>query len=356
MYGRGTLLGVVGALLLIAVVALPCGAEETLPKVMMMEFHESPSEQSGLYKAIRAQLSSMPLLLHHVGFTGQDSLAGPPVDTARRLATEQGASLVFWIEEKETCDVYFFIPDSQGGRIRRRTLDLDLSSPSSRFEVIAIAVASMVEGLLASNQIPPVPVFRPPTPEPTPPPETPISENGHRFEIFAGYAGSFFAKDAVMHGGKFAVGFLPIRHLIITASFAHSFPFEIAGPKLRLTIISRIVGVSAAGRWVRDPFDLRLGVSWSIDIRSFSTEVIAENLAPFPGGTKGVQSVMPFFSATWIVTERLGLTGSMGAALGINDTQYEVARPDGADEPTSTPVMTPFVAKLTYQLGIIIFI
>lgn len=345
--------GAIASLLVLVLLDAPGHAQGGLPTILMLDRQPAGPEEAGLYKAIRAQLSAMPLILDRVRITDGSE---EPLGSAPGLAAKNNVSMVFWIEEGATSEVFFFIPDANGGRVSSRALDLHLGGGSSRYEVIAIAVASMVEGLLATEQIRPAPAPSPPRAVPASLPLQDTSLEQHRFEIFAGYSGALFAKGLVTHGAKLGVGFLPIRHLAIAASFAHSLPFDVVTEELRLTIISRTVEVSLAGRMVWRAVDLRLGASWSIDLRSHSTQVQGRDLAPFPEEVNPVNAITPFLSAAWILTERLGITARAGAALAVDDTGYEISRIDESDEVHNEEVLRPFVAKLVYQIGIIIHI
>ena len=61
--------------LFIALAAIPCRGQdrpvEPLPKVLMIEFHVVTPYATGLYKAIRAQLSATPLTLDRIGLADE---------------------------------------------------------------------------------------------------------------------------------------------------------------------------------------------------------------------------------------------------------------------------------------------
>ena len=348
----------------IVLVATPCRGQNeprrTLPKVLMIEFHRLTPYDTGLYKAIRAQLSAVPLTLDRIGLADEESITVDPLGSASRLARENHASMVFWIDDKETCNMFFFIPDPDGGRINSRTLDLDLSSQSSRFEVIAIAVASMVEGLLISHHIKPVPHTPKQNQEAVPSVEKEKEVKRRKWlEISLGYAGSLFTTGALMNGGRLGLGVLPIDRLAVAISVALYIPLTLEDEGLRLEIISREIEISTAGRLLLNPIDFRLGMCWSIDLRSHSVTSLPEGLEALSDadGFKGVHSLSPFISLGWVYKERIGLFGRVGVNFALNDTEYEVEVEVEVELSDSTTVMVaPFVAKLTYQLGMIVFL
>jgi hypothetical protein len=120
----------------------------------------------------------------------------------------------------------------------------------------------------------------------------------------------------------------------------------------RLTIVSRNVEVACAGRLSLYPIDFRLGVAWSIDLRSHSTfSKSPGEVRAAPDGFKGVNSVVPFVSIAWIFKQRIGIVGRLGAAFAVNESVYQLQRNNEyIDE------VVPFVAKLNYQLGLLVLL
>jgi hypothetical protein len=332
----------------------PCRAQDTqgtsLPKVLMIEFQGSTPHDAGLYKAIRAQLSASPLILDRVDLAADRNFELNPQAGASRSATEYRASMVFWIEDKETCKMFFFIPDPSGGHISSRTLNLDLSSRPSRFEVIAVVAASMIEGLLDSRTL------KVPPPLATKNPGEPLvvekkkeAQLRNRFEILAAYSGAFWAADTVTHGISLGLGGLPIDRLVISASFTQNLPIRVENKEVGITVISRQIEVLAAFRILIHRLDIRLGVYWSIDLRSVSMNSFTESIDARTDGFMGVHSLVPFAGAAWVFSQRIGIFGRVGANLALNETTYKIK---GIDQDPS--VLDPFVAKLVYQLGLLV--
>jgi hypothetical protein len=255
--------------------------------------------------------------------------------------------MVFWIEDKEACTVFFYIPNADGGRINSRVLNVNLVGRTSRFEVIAIAAASMIEGLLVTHTLKPAPDAD--SLIPVTPPPVPQAPKRKWVEIFAAYAGSYFAADLVTHGIRLGLGVLPIHRLVMAASFIQNVPLTMETEDFQLTIRSRMVEISAALRlWIASA-EIRLGLAWSIDLRSSSTASLSAQIDAEPDGFRGLNALIPFVSATWFFTERMGLFGNLGASIALNETVYKVEQLEGREVAVS-----PFLAKLTYQCGLLV--
>lgn len=347
----GFLTGVLLVASLFPVVCLAQGeVEKTLPKILMVEIQGTPPYDPGLYQAIRAQLSAAPLLLDRIDLADANVITADPLQGASTLAEENGAAMVFWIEDNETCRMFFYLPGPDGGRINSRTLDLNLNSDWSRFQTIAIAAASMVEGLLVTHRLQPI------TPAPKPPPpigssfETNQGETKRKwFEISAAYAGSLFATELVTHGVCLGLGVHPFEHFVLGASFTQNGPLRVETDEYRLTLMSRNVEVSTTGRLLINSLEIRLGVAWTMDLRSISTTFISEKIEAKPDDFKGVHSLLPFVSLAWNFSEIIGIFGRVGAGFALNDTIYKMERIDG-----DTDEIVPFSAKFSYQLGLLI--
>ena len=80
-----------------------------------------------------------------------------------------------------------------------------------------------------------------------------------------------------------------------------------------------------------------------------TAEASGESITPRADTVKAVHSLVPFFSAAWIFSDRIGLFARVGAAVALNEDIAAIALPDDAE-----PVLDPFIVKLTYQLGLII--
>ena len=337
---------------LLAIIAVPrqgrADSAETLPHILMVTVPGLTPDSPALYKAIRAQLSASPLTLDRIEMTAEQGFATDAPGSAAALAFTHHASVVFWVEDKATCEMFFYIPDREGGRINRRVLNLDFRSRSSRYEVIGIAVASMVEELMVSHRIGPSPTT---TPKPTSPPQQQpdIEETRKWAEIFGLYAGTYFSSSLAAHGMKLGVGVAPIDRLVIGVSYTQNFPLTFEDKMLQFTVISRNVEVACAGRLSLNPVDIRLGVAWSIDIRSYSTVSLSDDVSAARDGFKGVNSVIPFVSIGWIFKERIGIIGRLGANLAVNESIYQVQHGE-----ERVDAVVPFVAKLSYQLGLIV--
>lgn len=318
------------------------------PRVIMLGLSDTTQNDADLYRAVRAQMSAVPLILDRIELDAAQSEAVDPLGRAAKAAAEHHAAMVFWIEDKETCTMFFYIPNVEGGRINSRVLNVELTGRTSRFEVIAIAAASMIEGLLVTHSLKHVPAAAQPMPI-SPSPPIPQAPKRKWIEIFAAYAGSYFAADQVTHGIRLGLGVLPIHRLVIAASFIQNVPLTMETEDFQLTIHSRMVEVSAAGRVLIASAEIRLGLSWSIDLRSSSTASLSPQLDAQPDGFRGLNALIPFVSATWFFTERMGLFGNLGASVALNETVYKVEGLEGREVAVS-----PFLAKLTYQCGLLV--
>ena len=167
--------------------------------------------------------------------------------------------------------------------------------------------------------------------------------------MFAAYAGALFAAGAVTHGGRLGLGVLLLDHLVIAASFTPNLPLTLETEGIRLRVVSRIVEVSAAGGIWLNPVGLRLGVSWSIDLRSYSVTSLAERIEAQPDGLNRVNALTPFVSVEWGFSDNIGVFGRVGADIALNETVYTITRADHEVE-----AVVPFVTKLVYCLGLVI--
>ncbi len=347
-----------GFFLLIMLVAKPCPAQEdypkVLPKVIMLEVYGLTPYDTVLYQAIRAQLSASPLILDRVGLDYKNDFVVNPIENASRLAKENDAAMVFWIEDKESCRLFFYISDRNGGSLNNRTLELKLDSSWSRYQVIALAAGGMIEELLVKYNVKPVtPVDETKTEEKSIDVTPLIKEKKEyaetkRFEIVAAYGGVLFVADRIINGGCLGMGVRPIKNLVIAAAFTMNVPLSFKTEEYRLIIESRNVEVSTAAVINTKSFDIRFGAAWTIDLRSFSTTFSAETIEKKPDGFKGVNSLLPFVSAELKFNERVGIFGRVGASFALNDTVYKIERPE-----TVTEELVPFTAKFTYNLGFI---
>ena len=334
----------------ITAISAPCTGQEprpSLPKVMMLSVEGITLNEPGVFKAIRAQLSAQPLILMQIDMP---STTADPLLTARVVAEENDASLLFWIKNEGPYRLYFFVPDSNGGHVSSRTLALDFNSPSSRAEVIGIAASSMIEGLLQRGRSERGPPATPRTPIDTTVTADRRAPDRKWIEVASAYAGVYFARNVVTHGARLSLGMLPVEQLVITASYIQSLPMRMTQDAVRLTVVSRFIEVSVSGQILLDPIALRLGVAWSIDLRSFSATSVDDRSVPEPDGVKGVNVIMPFVSAIWIFAERIGVFARVGAGLSIDETDFGIKRADI----TTDVFVEPFFAKLTYQLGIVL--
>lgn len=306
----------------------------------------TPSD-AALFTAIRAQLSVASLTLERVTPTEQTA-EGPDLGlNAPRLAAEHTAALVFWIEDKDPCQIHFFVPNDGGGQFSSRTIEVDLSNQTSRNDVIAVVAAIIIEGLIF--------------PQPSKPKTSPSAQVGtvkkeategkpRRIEIHAAYAGSFVATRMLSHGGTLGFGVFPLRRLFVAVSYSPYAPTTFSNEALRINLISRQVEAHAAARLFLSPLEIRLGVSYSADFRSFSTTAVGDTIYAREDGFNTIHSFVPFLFTAWTYRERIGIFGKIGASFAINETVFRIHRTSGE----FTEELEPFDVKLVYQLGLLI--
>ncbi len=267
--------------------------------------------------------------------------------SAPSLAAAHQAALVFWIEDGDPCQIHFFVPDAAGGQFSSRIIDIDLSNQSSRYDAIAVVAAIMIEGLILSRTSAQVP-----TSEPKPPPPAPEAEEtpGRRFEIHLAYSGTLAAPAMPIHGGTLGAGLCPHRWIFAAVSLSLYAPATFSNEALRIRLVSRQIDVHAAARLLIRPLEIRLGVSYSVDLRSYSTTAVDETIRSRRDNYNGIHSFVPFLYAGWTYRERIGIFGRMGASLAINETVFRIRRADG----NPTEELEPFDVKLIYQLGALV--
>lgn len=338
---------------LIVSISSPCLGQSTKqtgnPRVLMLELHGSVSSDDGLYNAISGQLSASSLILKR--FSQDSPKAGSlhPQETAAMLASAHQAALVFWIEQSKTSNIFFYIPNNSGGHIYRRTVDSNLSSQPSRFEEIAVVVSSTIEGFLVASDN----SIATPTQKQNPSSGLVNKENAATrkmyTEIHLAYAGTVTAPKVMSHGAMLGLGYFLVDHLQIGVSFTRSLPLGISTEDVRLKIITRQIVFFAAARISIHPVDIRLGIAWALDLRSFSTTPLSPTIAARPAGLKGVHSLVPFVLATWFFSQNFGIFGRLGAGFALNETMFRV---NGSNN--SSAVFEPYAVKLAFQLGLVI--
>jgi hypothetical protein len=339
----------------IALIAAPSAGraepENKLPKVLMVEIVDVTPNDSDLYRAIRAQLSAASLILERLALENAQAFAADPLHGLSRLAAENHATMVFWIEDEgATCTVFFYIADADGGHIDTRILNIPSGNRSGRFETIANAAASVIEENINSFKTLSAMHAQPSTHVPQAPKAVEPRSSSIRVELFAVYAGSYFVSSQVTHGVRMGFGILPTDRVAVSISYTQNLPAEWENERYRLTLTPRNIEVSAAGRMLVGPVDVRLGIAWSVDLRSYSTASFSSSVSARSGKFQAIQSLVPFVTATWTFLDRFGIVTGVGANLAVNERIYKISRDDG----TEVAVLRPFIAKLTYQLGLVV--
>ena len=323
----------------------------SIPRVIMLEISGVTPNDENLYKAIRAQLAAASLQLDFLTIKDPQFITTDPLSTASRLATDHGAAVVFWIKEEGTVfTIFFYNSNTSERRILTRELDLVAESPLSRFDTVGNAVSSIVEesiSLLGQAR-----AQAAPKPSPSPPPPVPRSQGRRhrkRMDLFAVYSGSLFASRRVVHGAGGGLGFLPTEHIALALAYTQYLPSTLVTEQYRLSLTSRNIETSIAGRWATSFLDFRLGLAWSADIRSYSLKSKSEAISPRPGEVNGIHSLAPFATAVWILSDGFGIFTGLGANIAVNPKTYKILRSDGSE----VLLLVPFRAKLTWRVGLI---
>ncbi|MBN2341894.1 MAG: hypothetical protein JXR45_10400 [Deltaproteobacteria bacterium] len=351
-------MGVVFGLMLFSVFGRAQDAPaQNIPQILMLEVKDVTPDEGGLYTSILAQFSGEPLVLERVEIANRQVFLADPRRTASLLVAEKNASMVFWIEDKQECRLFFFIPDVNGGRINSRVLQLDDNRSWNRYHIMAIAAAGMVESLLVTHHIKPKqeaetatePAGGNDSPEPQQP-EEPIEESVQRqkwLELSASYAGSLFAENVITHGVNIGLGVRPGSSVIVGAAFRPTVPIARETDEYRLTVSLPCAEVAVAREWMGKVFDFRLGLAWAIDFRSFSFSSRSDTIDASPAGFKAVHALVPFISAGWRLSETIGFFFRVGAGIALNDTTYQLDRNDGM-----TDELAPYPVRFQYQSGL----
>ncbi len=268
-------------LLIVSAPGAAIARDVPLSKILMIDLPNAAADNEELFKAIRAQLSALPITLRRIAPNADTPSSNDPTKSASKVADAYQADIVFWVTWDETCELSFFLPNPKGGRIIHRVLHLDIGTRTGRFEVIAIAAAGMIDGLITrGGHTSPNPTVRTTTAA-SPAPKIDGRKKSW-FEIFAAYGGAYFAADMPTHGIRIGFGLIPIDGLVIAASFQQNLPLIFENNLFRFTIISRFIEISTSGRFIFSPFDIRIGLPWSIELRSHSTEALSDNLQTNP--------------------------------------------------------------------------
>lgn len=335
-------------LLLVALVLPGAGrtAPEPLPVVIMLDIPGVTPNDIDLYNAIQAQLSAVPLRLSHLTIDNTGAVTANLFDSVSKLAADRGATLVFWIEDEGTsCTLYFYHKGTSNRRIHVRVLARVPDSLPSRHETLGNAASSVIEESIAAHRY----TRHQPVEKPVPPLPQTEDETRKWVELSTAYSGAFFASRAVINGGRIGLAVLPIERLVVALSYTQSLPLRWETGRYQLSLTSRNIEASIAGRLPLRPLDLRLGLAWSADLRSHSLDSFSDAIASRPGDIDGIYSLGPFVTATWFVFDSFGIVICVSANIALNEKAYKLLREDDRE----IPLMAPFRAKLTYQLGLV---
>jgi hypothetical protein len=323
---------------------------KNLPRVIMLEISGITMNDDTLYEAIRAQLSATSVQLDRLPVDDSQFALSNPLSSASKVATKYSAAMVFWITKKEMIStIYYYYKDASNPQIHTRELNLASESLLSRFDTIGNAVSTIVEETVSPRAV----ARTRPVPKPLPPPSPP-RQNSDRsrkwINLFTFYAGSYFESRSVTHGLGFGLGLLPIQQLAITISYDQGFPLIWDTERYKLTLGSKNITSSIAGRVPMGFLELRVGLAWSVDIRSHSMTSSSESISPRPGGVRGIHSLVASLVAIWSLSDVIGIMTMLGVDLAFNEGEYKILR----DDDSEVLLVDPFRAKLTYAVGLIV--
>ena len=345
---RGLLSAILPAVAIVT--AVPCRGQEaetpagSRPMALMTVVPGTLSDNPELFAAIRAQLSGLAFNVERIE-TEDEAATGLSAVAAQEVEA-RGAAMVFWIESDAPVRLVFYIPGADGGRIIRRTLEIDSSSRLSRFEVIALAVTGMAEGVLFGPQRIVEPPPPPISPEPTPPPPEYPPRKRRLVELQFAYTGAYFAEEAVVHGGLLGIGVLPLKHFALNAAFFQHFPYDAETERLRLRMLSRGAEISAAGIVAPRAWELRLGLAASVTFVTYSPQSLVDTVDAAAEGLSAAWALMPFVSVARLFSDRVGIFALLGADIALNESDYRIK-----EAALITTVLSPFTAKLTWRFG-----
>lgn len=322
-------------------------ANRETTNVLMVEMHGVTPNSPHLYKAIRAQLSASQLTVKQVILTQSEFDISHPLNSALRLASKHNASMVFWIQDDlNICTVYFFTTDEKN-RIFTRVLNIEKSKRTSRFEIIANAVSSLLEETVITH----VDNLKPPPQSRRPQPSSPLKDpakSHYRPELLVTYLGSIFADHKVTHGVQLGLGFLPSNKIAVNAAFTQNLMLRWETAQYRLSITSRNFDLSFAGRLRRRYFEARVGLAYSASLRSISTDTLASTIFTRPNQKDVIHSLTPFFLVSWIIQKHFSIIASVSSSIALNERDYKILK----DDSRTFVVAAPFSVKLIYQLGL----
>jgi hypothetical protein len=324
-----------------------------------MEYDGSTFDNTALFHAIEAQLSGLPVVLIRTKPVLDKAVGETLEEIAFKAAMEHRASMVIWIEEEADFQVRFLIPDSLGTRqVFTRTIDPKSNSKNSRYDVIAIAVSGMVEGLLGTRRTLPEKNNVPLQKTEAEPGNSTSNLSGENqttgpkkkwLELFAAYTGTFFSQNMVSHGATVGLSLLPRDHAVLAVSFTQNVTMQSRAYDVTLRLASRAISVQAAFRMTVRSLELRMGAAWTIDLRSYASTANSDTVETDPDGFRGVHCLGPFVSLAWVFNDRIGLFGMMSATIALNETTYKATRNN-----ENVPVVDPYLVKLAWQFGLTI--
>lgn len=324
------------------------------PKIVMLEVKEAAQplpHSTDVLVPIRAQLSTLPMKVETQRVYLQTMERSIFRKAAGRIAVQNHADIVFWIEETNTVYLHFFKPNTATEKRITRKLQIQSQQQSNRFETIAIAVAGTIEGLLedATTEQKDKNMARTTTESAASSNDTPTPLQGKRralVEASAGYTGVLFSNQTIANGITLGLGIFPKKALHLSLAVSQFIPFEHQNEGVRLSFQSRTLEMAMVSGFVVNNFSLRGGIIGTMEFRHFSAVPLSSDTETMPDGFKLVYSLGPTIRAIWFFHRNIGLHTAISTLFALNDTVYKIEYGTHAIE-----VLSPNNIKLLWQIG-----
>ncbi len=328
-----------------------CNVDSLHPKAVFLELNIFKQEADGIFQAVRAQLSGSSLSLDRYSWDGELHDWKSKTQAAAEVSAAFSASMVFWIEDRESLKVFFFIPSKSGGIYFSRSLTIAQETGSGRSEVIGIAVAGMAEGILITHHqeiaaAATLPVKKADKEEPLKAEITEASSRSSYFELSLAYSGIHFSKSSFEHGAVCNFGLL-MKRLLFDIRFRMTFPEKFNNQFIVLTLLSRTLGVSLSSRFIIQKVEIRIGAAYLVDLRSFSVLKNSIAVQSTHSGFHAIHAISPLIAVLWNLTPRLSLLAETGVEIATKENDYTIVK-----EEEETIIASPYSAKASIRLGI----
>jgi hypothetical protein len=317
--------------------------------VLMLEIPSVTPNSDELYTAIRAQLATSNFRIHRLLIEKSAFDRGNTGKSASDLAVRHNVEMVFWIQlSPGSCLLSFYFKE-RGEKVFQRRMKLDSENLSGQYEVISNGVSSFIEEtiFIAHKDTRPKTQSLPDSPAIL---ATPAERRAAgKLEISLMYNGMLFSKREVSNGVRGSLGVLAGERILLNLAFAQNAVTGFENRRYRFTVSSRNLD---AGVFVNLPvrsMQLRFGVSYEVQLRTFTMESRVADLLARRGKLHSIHGVSPSVQLVWPLAGNFLFNMGVGAMVCVNEHGYIISRIDG----TRYDVVNPYTVKLTFHLGII---